>query len=371
MDPEFVSRLLVDDETGQTVKFIAGAFARQLVKVYHPDSSDMGGDSNRFEQVRSAADRISGASIAALGRWATGSRPSGMVDAERYRAERDDSVRRAVELHEYGLEHARHPDHFRHFTDAKGLLLHGRGKFYLARPDGDQTIKLTPAQRDIMTVMDGDMPEDVRSKDISDFLVANGLFDTTPGAIRQLFLDGAAGLRLYDADFNYVGDADVALRKKLDDRQHATGQARRALGWRDLWSRREHPSIITIATTADGDSVEVRNVLEFVERMRPHRTRSTTELTRHLPLAVVGSTGEDFAERMMRAPGGKQREALPGAGPSARLLIRLASFATGRLFEYDAAYTPLLTAGNTLMLRQQNATQTAIATDAKIAAFLR
>ena len=362
---EMAGELYQNDKSGELVKLAVRGLYRSLTQIYHPDPGTA--DSERFQAIQEAYDQIGEATSASLQRWTRVTLPESQKTIELLKEEKGVRTERASGIIESLVEEADNPLFFSNFSKANGLVVRS-----------DNLCLIQPIKKGLSRVTGTGSPTYYTSQARP---LASGLWQTAAGveaffeadkkkgynnqAVNMMFLNGSGEIYLYDKDQQTVARSDDTLAE-MTKKKSGSGDIGRT-----MWMRETDPQVMYINRGVDGKISKVLS-FEFPPKVssRDRSKLKDANIAWETEYEVLGSTSNQklFGVLGIKNTQGATRP-LSSSGEATNIPMRLQAFSFEDLLGQDSQYTPLLTPGNSLILRDPLSHQL-IVTDAEILAIL-
>lgn len=361
IDPDFARQLLKEDPGGDALKVFASGIHRILSRRYHPDTLNTG-NRERFQAITDAEDRIQTAASSSLSRWSRVERTAKSAKLEQLTAEREALIGHFAGMVTTNMEAGWKPQHFSQLTWTQGLLLERNRKRYLMRHQ-ENGMRVTQG---ISATNSGALPLEVKEAGFSfeSFLKVHD-FDLQPGTAIAAYIDEKGRASILSPDLTFLMDVTGPVNQYRENRKTFSKDTLADLAGVDSWLRAEYPVLFQTTVPGATDTPTEGLTTVFPEHLgsRVDDPRSTNW---DMDLEVVGSLSEvNYFARMRHAKQTGAAAIRAAKRTQGRNYFKLATLPTRQLVEDDAGYTPLLSAGNSLLLYDPNLGMP-VATDAKI-----
>jgi hypothetical protein len=364
LDQTFANNLLKEDPSGAALQFIAGALHKALSRRYHPDIPDTG-DEDRFRAINEADTRITEASSAALVRWSKTERlnSASTSQVKGLQAERAAILGRAAELLQADLELGNHPQHFSQLSSAQGILLQRANTPLLMRqqPEGGMQVLMGR----VSDLSKARATGNAQVFDFRAFLKQNDSFGLEPGTKIVTYIDDEGRASILKPDLTFIMDITDPVAKKRQKREKLSHAQRGEVSNKDFWSRSDDPLLfITSVPEAQNAQKPETQLVLFPSWAGP--PGGGASLAWNIPMDTVGSVADqDFFGRMKHNKATENIALSGGATKRTMSHFNLLAAQTRQLLEHDPGYSPLLRAGNSLLLYDA-ANRVPVITDAKV-----
>jgi len=352
LHPDLVGDLLKEDPSGEALRVIAAGMWRVLSRRYHTDVSGTG-DSDRFQRLESANNRIGGALPATLHRWVEERKEAASHNAQ-LQAQQEAFVQQAAELVRKNMELGGHPLHFSQTKWSQGVLLRRRAGALLLREYPEGGVHIVPGRKP-------NIDNTLTSSDFHFFMTQHRSFGLEPGTKIATYSDGLGRASILTSELDFVMD--------ISDPVHDHGGERHSSSDSNFWARSDSPSLLVTqvpGSKLDTDHSKTRLTL-FPQEVGKAGSRN---MVWSLGMEVAGTVEDTSFYKRSQHSGAVGAAALRGASSRATA-NHFGLFATSaaEIVALGAGYSPLLAPGNSLLL-YDSTHNTPVITDASVIGML-
>ncbi len=370
LDPEFARKLLQEDPTGAALKTVTSGLHRALSKIYHTDRE--GADPAKYDEVVKADQKINLASGSALLRWSRAERPGSVPQAKKMQEQQAALLGRAANILQTTVELGQHPHHFSQLHLAQGVLMRRGARTLLMRSGAEDGVQIIPgtttALNDGNSIKAVDRPS--HAFDFRSFMNAHDSFGIEPETDIVTYVNERGRTSILRPDLTFMMDITDPVADYRRRRQAASNDLFRQKGsLSDLWLRTADPLLYISRIPAVGDYRDsTAQIVQFTSWLGPKR--SGKSLARELTMEAAGSVGDPNFYNKVRNDRVAGALALSGTGASSETsYFNTIALPSERLIELGIDYSPLMTTGNSLLLRDIS-TNLPVVTDAQVVGMI-
>lgn len=352
IDAAAAQELLVDDDSGETLRLVAKSIARVLARKYHPDTGE-NPDTDRLEEVTAAKEKIIEASPAALRRWTRqpGVRRSG--ESRESKEARERLTANAVNILQSSIELGSHPEHFGQLRWSQGVIGERNGNLLLLRQtqaDGLQVLGGTAFGSAAM-LDEGEIKFSLAdvSRDVRDFFRRKDNFGLAPETPYMLYIDENGRASLLSRDLKFLMDITGPIAEIHEQRDALSNKERSDIGTKDLWARNRNPLLISSRMPGKLAGVPVTRAVQFPTAISYSNRDVAAAWV--LPFSVAGSISDTgFFGKFKHNQKSGALEITASQGVEGAGMFNLLGVPTEALLSQNPGYTPLVSPKNRLVL---------------------
>ncbi len=349
LSQDFATEMLAEDPSGETLRSITGALHKALARQYHPDVGKTA-DPERFRGITEADQRIAGASISSLSRWAKENRhaSSSSTQVNKLREDNEKFVTKATDVLQNSLEYGSHPLHFSRLEDSQGVLLKRQRSSLLLRQDevgvtvrGGQVANLDSLKA---------TTHETQAFDFRGFLSKHQSFGIAPDTPIVGYIDETGRASILSSELVFMMDVTDPVNDRRMQREKLSATEKTMNDGTDQWLRTKDPVVIITKTpNAVATKRPEAQIITFPNLLSAQGSRR--ELTWDLSMEVVGSVADKKFFSQMRSNTDLGAIALAGSEKQKTLsYFNMIATQARHLIEQAPGYTPLIQHGNSLML---------------------
>lgn len=353
LSPEFARTLLDEDRSGEALRTIAGGLHRLLSKRYHPDVKNTGNRA-RFEAIKEANQRIETAPSATLSRWARVDRASQSIKLDHLVGKHETFLEQAADIVQSTMELGNHPQHFSQLSRTQGILVERNRATFLMRQLPEGVLRVTRGvNTDIKPDLSPPSYGEVGPQAFSfqTFLKRHESFGLEPDSKIAAYVNDQGRSTILSPDLTFQMDITEPVMAYRGRRERNLSKwALNNMSSTDFWLRSEAPILFisSIPGPKNGEKPDTKMITFPDQSQNPENPRN---MIWDLSMEVVGSlTDPNYFKRMRH---NAQVGALAiGASQASqnRSYFNLMAIPTRKLVEDAAGYSPLIAAGNGLLL---------------------